>query len=381
MSGLGRVLAVAAMLAILLPGMAATASAASALCRQLEAQLVQAGRSGGAMSRKYAAAARTQEAHLRRARDNARRAGCGPFSGRACAELGATIRRMERNLAELQRQAAGGAPSRAAVLARLDANGCRDRPPARQARREREPVVSSVRQGLEEGSVRRVAPPLGDRSGRGERNRRPAPSLEIRGNHVVVRPSGPNGLGGSFRTMCVRTCDGYYFPMSHSSTPDDFDRDRAGCRSMCPGAETRLYAHRLDQESNTMISVDEGQPYAALPTAFAYKDASFTAPQGCSCRSSSRNFAIIAGEARQPAEPAQKMLPLPSARPDPGLDPDAAYDAATGLDAATIRRMLTDKPLAGAGPDERAVRVVGPAFLPDQEEAIDLRAPAPTDAQ
>ncbi|TIM59449.1 MAG: DUF2865 domain-containing protein, partial [Mesorhizobium sp.] len=29
---------------------------------------------------------------------------------------------------------------------------------------------------------------------------------------------------GEFRTMCVRTCDGYFFPMSNAASLGDFER-------------------------------------------------------------------------------------------------------------------------------------------------------------
>ena len=84
--------------------------------------------------------------------------------------------------------------------------------------------------------------------------------------------------------MCVRTCDGYYFPMSPNSSAVDFDRDLKNCESTCPGTEMQLYYQRaVGEESETMISAGTGEPYASLPTAYLYRDAAMSQPQGCGC--------------------------------------------------------------------------------------------------
>ena len=54
-------------------------------------------------------------------------------------------------------------------------------------------------------------------------------------NSGPFAPSGP--IGNTFRTVCVRSCDGYYFPISFSTTQDHFRDDEATCQRMCPAAE------------------------------------------------------------------------------------------------------------------------------------------------
>ncbi len=46
----------------------------------------------------------------------------------------------------------------------------------------------------------------------------------------------------TYRTVCVRLCDGYFFPVSYSTLPNYFDRDAEACESKCaaPAASTRL---------------------------------------------------------------------------------------------------------------------------------------------
>jgi len=77
--------------------------------------------------------------------------------------------------------------------------------------------------------------------------------------------------GGSYRTLCVRTCDGYYFPISTVTSRANFERDGTVCRALCPGTEVSLYAHPVGSESERMHSVADGLSYEALPTAFQYR--------------------------------------------------------------------------------------------------------------
>src|SRR5690606_11776960 len=47
----------------------------------------------------------------------------------------------------------------------------------------------------------------------------------------------------TYRTLCVRLCDGYYFPISFATLPNHFPRDVDACQSRC-AAPTELYYHR-----------------------------------------------------------------------------------------------------------------------------------------
>lgn len=73
-----------------------------------------------------------------------------------------------------------------------------------------------------------------------------------------------------YRTLCVRTCDGFYFPISFSTTPSGFARDAQQCQARC-GAPAKLFYHRnpgADVEHMVDLS---GQPYAGLKNAFRYR--------------------------------------------------------------------------------------------------------------
>ena len=93
----------------------------------------------------------------------------------------------------------------------------------------------------------------------------------------------PNSMpSGTFRTICVRTCDGFYYPISAATSSARFAEDEKACRASCPATEVQLYSHRNPGEGiNEAVSVSTQQPYTALPNAFRYRTA---LDQTCSCR-------------------------------------------------------------------------------------------------
>ncbi len=87
----------------------------------------------------------------------------------------------------------------------------------------------------------------------------------------------------TYRTVCVRLCDGFYFPVSFSTLPTHFARDANVCQSQC-AAPTQLYFHQNPGQSvEQMVSHQSQQPYTDLKTAFRYRK-EYVA--GCSCKPS-----------------------------------------------------------------------------------------------
>lgn len=87
--------------------------------------------------------------------------------------------------------------------------------------------------------------------------------------------------GDTFRTVCVRLCDGYYFPVSFSTLRSHFAQDADVCTSKC-SAPTELYYH--PNPGGTMeqaVALQTNEPYTKLKTAFRYRK-EFVA--GCSCK-------------------------------------------------------------------------------------------------
>ena len=86
------------------------------------------------------------------------------------------------------------------------------------------------------------------------------------------RESRPEGADrpATYRTVCVRLCDGYYFPISFSVSADRLARDKAVCESRC-GGQGRLFVQRSPGGSADDLRDLAGQPYSKLPGAFRYR--------------------------------------------------------------------------------------------------------------
>ena len=103
-----------------------------------------------------------------------------------------------------------------------------------------------------------------------------------RGDNFLFEPDAPYySGGGTFRTLCVRTCDGYYFPISFSTTSERFPEDAQACTAMCPGAEARLFYHPNPGGGPENMTSITGEAYSSLPTAFQYRTSLNSA---CTCQ-------------------------------------------------------------------------------------------------
>ena len=78
--------------------------------------------------------------------------------------------------------------------------------------------------------------------------------------------------GGTVRTMCVRLCDGFYFPISFSTTREKFGNDAGKCERQCPSS-SRLFVYRNPGQSLEDMVDLKGEPYTKLLTAYRFKAA------------------------------------------------------------------------------------------------------------
>lgn len=92
-------------------------------------------------------------------------------------------------------------------------------------------------------------------------------------------PSEPEDRG-VYRTLCVRMCDGYYFPISHATSLANFSRDAERCSAAC-GGDVRLFYHPSQGGDLETMQDLTGRTYASYPTAFKYRR---TLVSGCQCR-------------------------------------------------------------------------------------------------
>jgi hypothetical protein len=319
------------------------APAANPVCVRLEGQLAMINRGGdpsrAEQIRRYEDSVNKQQFDLDRLLAQARRLGCDNggffsiFSSQPpqCGPLNSQIQDMRGNVArmqaELQRMQGGGEleSQRQNVIAALAQNNCG---PQYQA-------AANQQRGFFGGLFGGWSAPSSD------------------------------ALSGStYRTLCVRTCDGYYFPISFSATPAKFPEDEQTCQRMCPAAEVALYTHRNPGEDVAQAVSTSGRAYRDLPTAFSYRK-EFN--PSCSCRRPGQSWADALGATRdttvergdivvteerakalsQPRADAQgKPLRL-DAKPEAGAAPPAAPGESGEAD-----------------PGKRSVRTVGPTFVP-----------------
>ncbi|MEZ5907233.1 MAG: DUF2865 domain-containing protein [Hyphomicrobiaceae bacterium] len=124
-------------------------------------------------------------------------------------------------------------------------------------------------------------------------------------------PTGPTGPlpFATYRTLCVRTCDGYYFPVSFATLPNHFERDEQVCQSKC-AAPTELYYYQNPGASvEQMMSYRSQELYTKLPAAFRYRK---ELVRGCSCKP-----AEYAGADGTPGSKPQKDAPPATTPPPP----------------------------------------------------------------
>jgi hypothetical protein len=81
------------------------------------------------------------------------------------------------------------------------------------------------------------------------------------------------------RPVCVRLCDGFFFPVPASAGPDA--GTEGVCRALCPSAGVALYVLPANSDRIEDAANARGEPYSALPAAFRYRSAGASA---CGCR-------------------------------------------------------------------------------------------------
>jgi Protein of unknown function (DUF2865) len=225
-------------------------------------------RSGGGGQR-GAAAAQQVGAELSRTINYARQFGCDRgrlFAGAPpeCGQLNARISQLQAQYSQLQGQAQsdGNAGRRAQLAGLIEAN-CQGRgvyqtppplpvgvvPQQQQPRRER--TFFEALFGIE--------PPRG-----------PIPE-PIESTLPELDPNKPpeeKGIRfGAGMPVCVRTCDGYFFPLSNS--PGGRENQAEMCAALCPSAEMQVFYMSGNGDIESAVGRG-GQSYASLPNAGKY---------------------------------------------------------------------------------------------------------------
>jgi hypothetical protein len=346
------------------PGPPSPGAAANPMCGRLEAQLASIDRGGGDPAkeeqiRRYQDAASKQQAELDRVTSQAKRMGCDSsgffslFNGQSaqCGPVNNQIQQMRANLDQittsLERLRGGGLGGserenqRRSVLLALAQNNCG-------------PQYANAVQHA------------------------PGSFLEnlFGNNNPSTPPADVGPPSGTYRTVCVRSCDGGYFPISFATVPGRFPDDEKTCKALCPAAEANLYAYRNPGEDMNQAMSISGQPYSSSPNAFRFRQ-EFN--PSCACKAAGQTWSdalktiddkaaaeqqgdIIVTEegAKKMSRPPVKQAPATAKKgptaattaPDPA--PTPAAPAASSTAAAT----------SGAAPDNKPIRSVGPTFIP-----------------
>lgn len=117
------------------------------------------------------------------------------------------------------------------------------------------------------------------------RRHRVAEREQNSGKHHRVLVSERNESGAPMRlgraSMCVRTCDGFGFPVGAFHGEGDIAAHEATCRSECPGAQTALYVLPNGTSSiDEAVDVHSGKPYSQKAAGFHYTT---YLDESCSC--------------------------------------------------------------------------------------------------
>ncbi len=305
---------IASFFAVSIIGIAGPAAAQSGYCGSLQMQLAAlgGGGSGGGNDRAL-------RADLAQAREQARRNNCGGGlfrkKGKACGQINSRINRLTRQLASSSRPRGGLFSSRSSrdqdrnrILRAMARSGCNTQPSS----------------------------------------------------------------GGRYRTICVRICDGYYYPLSFASSRQRFNDDAERCAAQYGPGESMLFYHPNPGGDASQAVSMTNERYADQPYAFAYRQAFY--PQ-CAARLQ-QGLAIlgervlaslpVAPPPPSPASPFEKAIadrvpteniPLPIARQDPAEDPETVANRAGGFVPHVAMPALL---IAGV---DSSVRPVGEPYL------------------
>ncbi|MFG1344876.1 DUF2865 domain-containing protein [Xanthobacter autotrophicus DSM 431] len=352
-----RKVAVAAVVLATGVGVVTEAFAQGASCQQLEASLQALDRNTNGAAQQ--AQSNKMRADLDRLSGQARSMGCdaprgflifqGPPRPPECDQISDQISRLRSSLAGIERGGADQSGQRRALIIALAQNNCGPQYTAAvQASRRAEPQrprnFFDAIFGTPQNEPDETAPDL-----------------------ATIPLDQPKQY--SSRTVCVRTCDGYFFPMANSTNSSRYAQDDQLCKRLCPGSDAQLFTYSGDIKSAVSVS---GQSYMSLPNALRYRK---ELVPSCTCKPVGQSWAqalagiedettLKKGDILVTEQQAREMSAPKFNDPAQGgkgkgqagkSQPGAAEAAAGGPVTATA-----DAPLAPASeqPGQRQVRII-----------------------
>jgi uncharacterized protein DUF2865 len=342
------------------PPPAPGAAPANPMCVRLEAQLATVDRGGADPAkdeqiRRYQDSAAKQQAELDRITLQAKRMGCDSsgffslFSGQSaqCGPVNNQIQQMRANLDQittnLERLRSGGLggsereSQRRSVLLALAQNNCGPQ------------YANALQQQQGPGSFLN--------------------NLFGNNNSPGTPPGDVGSQSGTYRTVCVRTCDGGYFPISFATVPGRFPDDEKTCKALCPATEASLFTYRNPGEDmNQAVSIS-GQPYTSSPNAFRFRQ-EFNPSCACKAAGQSWSEALKSIDDKAAAEQqgdiivteeGAKKLSRPVTK---SVSPPAKKGSVATAPADPATTPAAGAPASDPPADNKTIRSVGPTFIP-----------------
>ena len=186
---------------------------------------------------------------------------------------------------------------------------------------------------------------------------------------------------GTYRTLCVRTCDGYYFPISYSTVPSKFADDERLCQRLCPAAKpcstaiaipARTSRARCRPAAGSTRSCPPRSAIASSSTRLAV--AALPGQSWAEALQQARDQTIERGDIvvteerakplSQPRFDAQAKAVNASQAPARGKGADEASSAPASPAGAEQQPPAPAEQKGEQEPGKRKVRAVGPTFYP-----------------
>ena len=256
------------------------AEAQSAECQRLQQAIASAGRGGGPGAQ-YEAAAQRQRGEIERTSAYARSIGCENrkflFFGSApppqCAQINGQLSRMQANLADLQARGGGSGGGRAELVARYNAECAAPQGPRG--------IFDALFGNSRDQPADVQTAPL-------------EPDSNVNPEQQQPAEGGTSEAHAGSKAVCVRSCDGSFFPVSYSAY-GRLDELQDMCRALCPNAEVTLYTYSPSADIDQAVSIT-GAHYMDSPTALKYRK---SVDNSCSCRRRGQSWAEALAGAEQ----------------------------------------------------------------------------------
>ena len=386
-----RIARLAALPATLLLASGLPAKAQSSECGRMQAQIASLSRDNPQKSASYGRAAQKQRGELARTVSYAASIGCnnrqflifGQAPPPQCGAIETQIQRMRSNLAQLEAQSSGGQASNAGAIRDLTSRfNSQCRAPQQSAA-----VTAPQPRGLfEEFFGGRPQPqPQAQPQQRFQEIplEQPVQRHRVEPQEPADESDDTPHQGGS-KAVCVRTCDGGFFPVSYSARRSSSENLEDMCHALCPNAEVKLFTYSNSGEIEDAVAKD-GEAYTSLPNALKFQKKFDPA---CACRAQGQSWVQALAEAERVlgrtsrsdiVVTEQKADEMARPRLSPGVRASARKLSTgdvtgTGVASAVGDATASTKALEGAastgpsqfqevtGPDglRRRVRIVGP---------------------